>query len=59
VTASGDARASTAASIAAGLTDDGLPVGMQVVGRRFADDSVLTVSAAFERARPWHHVYPT
>lgn len=46
-----------AASIPAGLAD-GLPVGMQVAGRRHADDDVLAASAAFERRRPWHDTYP-
>ena len=45
-----------AASIPAGLVD-GLPVGMQIVGRRHADADVLTASAAFERLRPWHASY--
>jgi amidase len=40
------------ASIPAGLID-GLPVGMQIIGRRYADDDVLAASAAFERLRPW------
>lgn len=47
-----------AASIPAGFTTDGLPIGMQLVARRFADDWLLAASAAFERARPWHHTYP-
>ncbi|MCH8076070.1 MAG: amidase [SAR324 cluster bacterium] len=42
-----------AASLPAGFTSDGLPVGLQVVGRRFDDAGVLRVSAAFEEARPW------
>ena len=41
-----------AASIPAGLTDDGLPVGLQLVGDRFADTDVLAASGAFERVRP-------
>ena len=44
------------ASVPAGLVD-GLPVGAQVVGRRFADDDVLAISAAVERVRPWHGHY--
>lgn len=47
-----------AASVPAGLTDDGLPVGMQVVGRRYADDDVFAASAAVERERPWINTYP-
>ena len=46
-----------AASIPAGFTDDNLPIGMQIIGRRHDDETVLAVSAAFERARPWHHKY--
>jgi Asp-tRNA(Asn)/Glu-tRNA(Gln) amidotransferase A subunit family amidase len=46
-----------AASVPAGFTDEGLPIGMQIVGRRFADDTVLAASAAFERLRPWHDSY--
>jgi aspartyl-tRNA(Asn)/glutamyl-tRNA(Gln) amidotransferase subunit A len=42
-----------AASVPAGFTASGLPVGLQIVGRRFADAAVLKASAAFERLRPW------
>jgi aspartyl-tRNA(Asn)/glutamyl-tRNA(Gln) amidotransferase subunit A len=42
-----------AASVPAGFTTAGLPVGLQIVGRRFADLTVLQASAAFEAARPW------
>ena len=46
-----------AASIPAGLSDDKLPVGMQIIGRRYADADVLAASAVFERLRPWHDTY--
>lgn len=42
-----------AASVPAGFTADGLPVGLQITGRHLADASVITAAAAFEAARPW------
>ena len=42
-----------AATGPAGFTQAGLPVGLQIVGRRCADLAVLQASAAFEAARPW------
>ena len=46
-----------AASVPAGLSRNGLPVGMQIVGRRYADLDVIAASAVFERIRPWQHTY--
>jgi amidase/aspartyl-tRNA(Asn)/glutamyl-tRNA(Gln) amidotransferase subunit A len=46
-----------AASIPAGMSREGLPVGMQIIGRRYADGDVLAASAAFERLRPWRDNY--
>jgi amidase len=46
-----------AASIPAGMAEGGLPVGMQLIGRRYADADVLTASAVFERLRPWRDSY--
>jgi Asp-tRNA(Asn)/Glu-tRNA(Gln) amidotransferase A subunit family amidase len=42
-----------AASVPCGFTAEGLPVGLQIVGRRMADVAVLRAAAAFERLRPW------
>ena len=42
-----------ACSVPAGFTKARLPVGLQIVGRRFDDATVLRAAAAFERARPW------
>ncbi|MGU3653075.1 amidase [Mycolicibacterium sp. A43C] len=44
------------ASVPVGL-HDGLPVGMQVMGRRHDDTGVIAAIAAFERARPWSEIY--
>jgi len=46
------------ASVPAGVTDDGLPVGLQIVGRRFAEADILSVAAALKRVRPWTEQYP-
>jgi len=43
-----------AISVPCGTTADGLPVGLQLVGRRFAEATVLRAAAAFEAARPWN-----
>jgi aspartyl-tRNA(Asn)/glutamyl-tRNA(Gln) amidotransferase subunit A len=51
-----------AASINCGYTTSGLPIGLQIAGRRFDDLGVLQVSRAFEllRApmRPWPVLHP-
>lgn len=41
-----------AASVPCGLGDDGLPVGLHIVGARFRDDLVLRAAAAVEGALP-------
>ncbi|MFD1331812.1 amidase [Methylopila musalis] len=45
-----------AASVPAGLTTAGLPVGLQIVGRKYAEALVLTAASAFEAARPFLRV---
>jgi amidase/aspartyl-tRNA(Asn)/glutamyl-tRNA(Gln) amidotransferase subunit A len=42
-----------AISVPAGVTSDGWPVGLQIIGRRGDDATLLAVAAAFERERPW------
>jgi Asp-tRNA(Asn)/Glu-tRNA(Gln) amidotransferase A subunit family amidase len=42
-----------ALSVPAGFTRDNLPVGLQIVGRRWRDDTVLRIGKALEGARPW------
>jgi len=47
-----------AVSVPAGFTRDGLPVGLQIVGRRFADREVLAAARYLEQVRPWAHRRP-
>jgi aspartyl-tRNA(Asn)/glutamyl-tRNA(Gln) amidotransferase subunit A len=47
-----------AISVPAGLTSGGLPVGLQVIGRRFREDVVLAAAARYESAHPWSRHCP-
>ena len=47
-----------AATVRAGLSRAGLPVGLQIVAPRHRDDLVLQAAFAFERARPWADDWP-
>ncbi|HET8577702.1 MAG TPA: amidase [Methylomirabilota bacterium] len=42
-----------AISVPCGFTRSGLPVGLQIVGRRRQEAAVLCAAAAFEAAAPW------
>ncbi|MCB2128051.1 MAG: hypothetical protein KDE03_02960 [Rhodobacteraceae bacterium] len=48
-----------AASVPAGHSSGGLPVGLQIVGRRHADLAVLQASFAYEEAFPWRQWQPS
>ncbi len=47
-----------AATVPCGFASNGLPVGLQIVGRWRDDATVLRASAAFESARPWSEPRP-
>ncbi|MGW1679910.1 amidase [Saccharopolyspora sp. NPDC002376] len=47
-----------AVSIPCGQTGDGLPIGLQIVGPRHADATILRAARAFEQARPWQRPTP-
>jgi aspartyl-tRNA(Asn)/glutamyl-tRNA(Gln) amidotransferase subunit A len=42
-----------AMTLPCGLHSDGLPMAIQLVGRRGADRTLLTIAALYEQARPW------
>jgi amidase len=42
-------------TVPAGLTDDGLPVGLQLVGHRYDEERLLSLAAAYEDANPWSY----
>ena len=47
-----------AASVPCGPADDGLPVGIQLVGRTDGETTLLSLAAQIEKARPWPKVAP-
>jgi aspartyl-tRNA(Asn)/glutamyl-tRNA(Gln) amidotransferase subunit A len=47
-----------AASVPAGFTRSGLPVGLQIIGRHLDDAAVLRAAASFEAAKPWADQWP-
>jgi aspartyl-tRNA(Asn)/glutamyl-tRNA(Gln) amidotransferase subunit A len=47
-----------ALAMMAGLSDAGLPLSVQFVGRYFDDATVLRVAAAYERGTEWHNKRP-
>jgi aspartyl-tRNA(Asn)/glutamyl-tRNA(Gln) amidotransferase subunit A len=47
-----------AASIPYGWTSEGLPIGMQIVGKKYDDLLVLQASKAFEEIAPWQDKKP-
>ena len=47
------------ATVPCGVATDGLPVGLQITGRRHDDATVLRAAAAFEAIRPWEELRPS
>ncbi|MBV8391777.1 MAG: amidase, partial [Alphaproteobacteria bacterium] len=47
-----------AASVNCGYTTDGLPIGLQIAGRRFDDLGVMRISRWFEAARDAQKAWP-
>ncbi len=47
-----------AISVPAGLASDGLPVGLQIAGRRFEDALLLKVAYRYEAVYPWSKFAP-
>ena len=45
-------------SVPCGIDTDGLPIGMQLIGASFADQTVLNAAAAYQSATDWHSRKP-
>ena len=46
-----------AISIPAGFAD-GLPIGMQIIGKPFSEETLLKIAHAYEQATDWHKMKP-
>ncbi|NMF84904.1 amidase [Nodosilinea sp. P-1105] len=53
-----NASGQPALAIPTGFDDNGLPVGVQLVGRPAAEATLLALAAQLESAKPWHHQRP-
>ncbi|MDO9713428.1 amidase [Paracraurococcus lichenis] len=47
-----------ALSLCMGFTEQGMPFALQIVGRPFAEATVLRAGDAYERATPWRQIRP-
>ena len=57
-TAAFDAYGIPALSIPCGFTPQGLPIGLTIAGRRWAESSVLALAHAYQQRSDWHLRYP-
>ena len=47
-----------AISLPLGWSDDGLPIGVQLVGQPYGEARLIALAAQIERAQPWQSRYP-
>ena len=45
-------------SVPCGFHQDGLPIGMQIIGAKFREDKILSIGHAYEQATTWHERLP-
>jgi len=45
-------------ALPAGFSDDNLPIGVQLIGKKFDEESLLAAGAAYQRATKWHKKEP-
>jgi amidase len=53
-----NATGQPAVSVPNGFTKEGLPIGLQIVGRQADEGGIIALAAAWEEARPWAHLRP-
>jgi aspartyl-tRNA(Asn)/glutamyl-tRNA(Gln) amidotransferase subunit A len=58
LTRPGNLTGQPAVSIPCGFSSDGLPVGLQLLGRKFDEATVLRIANAYEYTTSWHKQFP-
>jgi Asp-tRNA(Asn)/Glu-tRNA(Gln) amidotransferase A subunit family amidase len=53
-----NATGQPAITLPAGFSKQGLPIGLQIVGRPNGEFELLSLAASYESARPWKHLRP-
>jgi aspartyl-tRNA(Asn)/glutamyl-tRNA(Gln) amidotransferase subunit A len=48
-----------ALAVPCGMSADGIPIGLQLVGRAGGESDILSLAHAFEQATPWHTMHPS
>ena len=48
-----------ALSVPCGFSSTGMPIGLQIVGRPFEEETVLKLAYAFEQSTDWHNRRPS
>ena len=48
-----------ASSVPCGFDRNGLPIGLQIIGKRFQEGQVLALARAYEQATEWHKRRPS
>ncbi len=46
-------------AVPAGLSSAGLPISIQIIGRAYAEPTILRTAFAFERTTAWNHAHPS
>jgi amidase len=53
-----NATGQPAITLPGGFSAEGLPIGLQIVGRPHGEFDLLSLAASYESARPWKHLRP-
>lgn len=53
-----NASGQPAINIPAGFDDNGVPLGVQIIGKPTQEDTIIAIASKIEKAAPWQHLRP-